>query len=420
MAGYQFIHMETYSRKEDASGRSVEWVLAEARRDPDACHHVSEPQGPELVHGVSLDELESLHSEIAEIRKTTLSSGKTRKIRKDQKTLCTIVASYPTPTSELHCNVGEPESLRRWEAETVAWIQSQFGDDLVTVIRHVDEKYPHLHAYILPKSDPEFRALRLHPGHEAKRLIMDSGSDADDKKALNRLGDRAYRHAMREWQNSYHRDVGISSGLTRLGPGRRRLTRDAWRAEQAQARALKSARAKAQAFIERTKNAGNAHIKNSKAKAKEIEKRSELRASRVQAQILEMEKAAETKLAKAKETESRIHERAKTHRRIGYLLRAFWDGLTTSVLRRRMRSQVAAENDRNLQMASAEKRARLRAESLATKTRDETQSMELIHAATVREVSRLKQRLDAEIGSKSKKLTLNKPHTVPFGGIHGV
>jgi len=420
MTGYQFIHMETYSRKADASGRSVAWVLAEARRDPDACHHVSEPQHPELVHGASLEELEALHSETADTAKTTLSSGKTRKIRNDQKTLLSVVASYPTPIRELHHHVGEPESLRRWEAETVAWIQSQFGDDLVTVIHHVDEKYPHLHAYILPKSDPEFRALRLHPGHETKRLIMDSGSDADDKKALNRIGDRAYRHAMREWQNSYHRDVGISSGLTRLGPGRRRLTRDAWRAEQAQARALKSARAKAQAFIERTKNASDVHIKNSKAKAKEIEKRSELRASRVQTQILEMEKAAETKLANAKETERRIHERAKPHRRIGYLLRALWDGLTTSVLMRRRRLMATAEKDRILQMASDEKRARLRAESLATKSRDETQSMELIHAATVREVARLKQRLDAEIGSKSKKLTLNQAHTEPLGGGRGV
>jgi len=343
--------------------------------------------------------LEALHSETADTAKTTLSSGKTRKIRKDQKTLLSIVASYPTPINELHRHAGEPEAYKRWEAETISWIQSQFGDDLITVIRHVDEKYPHLHAYILPKSDPEIRALRLHPGYEAKRMIMDRRSDADGKKALNCMGDRAYRDAMREWQNSYHRDVGISSGLTRLGPKRRRLSREAWHAEQIQAQALKIVQSKAQVFVQRTKDAGNAHIKNSKAKAKEIEKRSELRASRVQAQIL---------------------ERSKTHRRIGYLLRALWDGLTTSVLKRRRRLMATAEKDRILQMASDEKRARLRAESLATKSRDETQSIELIHAATVREVARLKQRLDAEIGSKSKKLTLNPPHTEPLGGGRGV
>jgi hypothetical protein len=208
--------------------------------------------------------------------------------------------------------------------------------------------------------------------------------------------------------------------FNRLGPKRRRLSREAWHAEQTQAQALKFAQSKAQLFVQRTKDAGIAHIKNSKAKAKEIEKRSVLRASRVQAQILEKEKAAETKLSKAKETESRIHERAKTHRRIGYLLRALWDGLTTSVLRRRMRLKVAAEKDRILQMASDQKRARLRAEALAAKTRDETQNMELIHVATVREVSRLKRRLDAEIGANSKKLTLNKAHTEPSGGVHGV
>lgn len=418
--GYQFVHIETYARKADASGRSVDWVLAEARRDPEAALHVKSPQPPELIHGVSLEELKSLHDELAGSAKTVLKNGKSRSIRKDQQTLLTVVASYPIPTHELTENPEGHESLKHWEKGTVAWLQSLYGEDLVTVIRHVDERFPHLHAYVLPKSDPEFRALRLHPGHEAKRVIMVSGSDTDGKKSLNRLGDRTYRDAMREWQNSYHRDVGISSGLTRLGPKRRRLSREAWHAEQTQAQALKTVQSKAQVFVQRTKDVANAHIKNSKAKAKEIEKRSELRASRVRAQILEKEKAAETKLSKAKETESRIHKRVKSHRRIGYLLRALWEGLTSSVLTRRRRLMASAEKERILQVASDEKRARLRAEALAAKTRDETRSMELIHAATVREVSRLKQRQNAEIGSKSKKLTLNKPHTEPFGGLNGV
>ncbi|WP_155133236.1 hypothetical protein, partial [Roseibium sp. RKSG952] len=163
--------MEAYSRKADSKGRSVDWVLAEARRDPEASLHVECPAPPELIHGISLDELAALHGELADVATTILKNGRARKIRKDQKSLLTVVAAYPTPTKELTGNPAERECLARWERRTVEWLRSLHGDDLMTVIRHTDEKYPHLHAYILPRSDAELRALRMHPGHEAKHAI---------------------------------------------------------------------------------------------------------------------------------------------------------------------------------------------------------------------------------------------------------
>ena len=126
--GYQFVHIETYARKADASGRSVDWVLAEARRDPEAALHVKSPQPPELIHGVSLEELKSLHDELAGSAKIVLKNGKSRSIRKDQQTLLTVVASYPIPTHELNENPEGHESLKHWEKGTIAWLQSLYGE----------------------------------------------------------------------------------------------------------------------------------------------------------------------------------------------------------------------------------------------------------------------------------------------------
>lgn len=58
---YQFIHMESYSRKGDANGRTTAFVLAEARRDPASSVHVPKPAAPVVVFGVQVDEVETMH-----------------------------------------------------------------------------------------------------------------------------------------------------------------------------------------------------------------------------------------------------------------------------------------------------------------------------------------------------------------------
>jgi hypothetical protein len=226
MAGFQFIHLETYSRKTDPHGRSVAYVLAEAERQPDACLHVENPAPPELVFGIPLPELRALHDQRAEETRVTDAKGKSKKLRIDQHTLATIVASHPG---------GEPSDVARWERLTVAWMRATYGDALTTVVRHTDEGHPHLHAYILP--DGDMRARSFHPGVAAKnQAVAESLAAGDDGKTPNKKGDAAYRAAMRDWQDAYWLAAGLPSGLTRIGPGRRRLSRDGWQAEQAQAR----------------------------------------------------------------------------------------------------------------------------------------------------------------------------------------
>lgn len=258
--GFQFVHLETWSRKPDDKGRSAAFVFDEASRRPIASVHVPSPSPPTVVYGVDVEEVRAMH-DAAAAAATTTAKGKPRKIRLDQKTLHTVVASHPYTVAEVRADARKAAEVGEWERLTVAWLVSQYGPALKSVVRHTDEKQWHVHAFVVPTHDRELRAQVYHPGVVAKRSVKAAGArSGEDGKALNKRADAAYKAAMRDWQDSYHQAVALPCGLTRLGPARRRLTREEWKAEQAQATALKSAVARAmvlrrqrQAYIDRTK-----------------------------------------------------------------------------------------------------------------------------------------------------------------------
>jgi hypothetical protein len=139
--GYQFVHIEGYARKADARGRSVDYVFSETERRPDACTHVSAPSPPELVFGSSLADLRAVHDERAAAAMATIAGGKTRKIRQDQLTLLTVVASHPATVAEVQKDPVVAAEVAAWEQRVVTWLRDQWGDDLASVVRHVDEKH---------------------------------------------------------------------------------------------------------------------------------------------------------------------------------------------------------------------------------------------------------------------------------------
>lgn len=217
---YQFIHMETYSRKPNKQGQSTSFVLDEAMRVPSASHHVTSPLPPVQLYGMSVPELRELHDRLATEARTTNAKGQTRSIRKDQHTLMTMVISHP--------GVGDVE---QWQEDSISWLKERYGSELKTVVRHDDETYPHLHAYVIAD---DLKAKNLHPGAVAKAEAIAAGQD-------NKAGDRAYRKAMREWQDDYWQRVGMKNGLARIGPGVRRLTHAQWKAEKAAGEAVRKA-----------------------------------------------------------------------------------------------------------------------------------------------------------------------------------
>jgi hypothetical protein len=259
--GFQFVHLESWSRKADDKGRSTAFVFDEASRKPIACVHVSDPRPPTVIYGVGIEEVRAIHDAAAAVAMTPGARGKLRKIASTQKTLHTVVASHPYTVEEVRADKAKLAEVKAWEKLTVEWLRRQYGPALKSVVRHTDEKQWHIHAYVIPTADRELRAQVYHPGIVAKKAVKAAGRRPDeDGKALNKRADYAYKAAMREWQDSYHAAVAQPCGLTRLGPARRRLSRDEWKAEQAQAGALKLAvdraaavEARGQAYIDRTK-----------------------------------------------------------------------------------------------------------------------------------------------------------------------
>jgi len=375
---YQFVHLENWSRKADPKGRSTDFIFDEASRKPIACVHVPDPKPPTILYGVGVEEARAMHDSAAAVA-TTMVKRKPRKIRTDQKTLHSVVASHPYTVEEVRGDKAKLLEVREWERLTIAWLRDQYGPALKSVIRHTDEKQWHIHAYVIPSSDPELKAMVFHPGTIAKRAVKAGGRrDGEDGKALNKRSDVAYKSAMRKWQDSYNDAVAASCGLTRLGPARRRLTRDEWKAEQAQAGALKRAIERADVV----ENRGQAYIDRTKAAASEI-----------------MADAA---------------AKANNLRGIGGAVRAVIDGVQDSRIRNEIREQFArdlATATEAIEKAKADASkanfSRREAEKKAADLRHSMRQQSQRLAATQQEVRRLSHALAA---------ALDEPMPTP-GGI---
>ncbi|MGO6921257.1 plasmid recombination protein [Rhizobium ruizarguesonis] len=339
---FQYAHLESFSRKADASGRGTDFVFAEAARKPQACVHVRSPAPPNVVFGVGIQEVQEMHDAAAEAATTSIEGGKVKKIRKDQKTLHTVVASHPYTMAEIRSDPAKRSEAEGWEKLTLAWLQAQYGRDLKSVIRHEDESHFHVHAYIVPTDDPEMRAMRHHPGAMAKREIMAAGPAKDeDKKALHKRADAVYKQNMRAWQDSYHEAVGAPSGLTRLGPQRRRLTRAEWRREQTQAQALQKTIERAR----KVKASGEDFIERTRSEAEAIRTNAE-REREAAARVAQASLAAETQARKAQEAAAKSVSLAIRYSGLAGAFRALWDGFRRSRIADTIRQELSGEIER--------------------------------------------------------------------------
>ncbi|MDL2410629.1 hypothetical protein PY650_34695 [Rhizobium calliandrae] len=90
---FQFARIEIFARS-DKAGRTTDFIFNEVTRVPSASVHVQSPKPPEVVYGLDIDALRTLHDERAAAAKTprTDKNGKTtlKAIRKDQNTLAAV------------------------------------------------------------------------------------------------------------------------------------------------------------------------------------------------------------------------------------------------------------------------------------------------------------------------------------------
>lgn len=117
MSGYQFIHVEAYSRipSKNNKRQSAKGMLKELMRSPEACQHVSFIKQPRSVYGEDPWKVLELAENQAVIAKDNLN----RKFRKDGLILVAGVASYPARTDEVSF---ENKDLQRWLKLTIDFL----------------------------------------------------------------------------------------------------------------------------------------------------------------------------------------------------------------------------------------------------------------------------------------------------------
>jgi len=213
--------MATYSRKGNGIGRSVRDVLLEAARVDGNAPHVVDPKPPVVLFGMDPEAALAFHDE----RCAAVGRGRGRgqSLRQDSHTLLAGVFSFPCKPDEK-----DTEYYRQLRDDTITWAKAQIearDGEVLGCVQHEDEGHLHIHIYAMHVADRRLNAKMLHPGHIAKATAKAEGKDPTV----------AFKSAMSSWQQDYHRDVTSRYGLTRIGPGRRRLSRAAHMAEVSEA-----------------------------------------------------------------------------------------------------------------------------------------------------------------------------------------
>lgn len=250
---FQFVHVNSYSRTLSKKAMHAKWtakdVIAEATRDPSAIPHIDTPEPPRHIYGEPIDTVLQSLDDWAD----ATVDAKGRKTRKDA--VCLLAGVFSAPA-------GTP--IEQWEKikkDSISWAESKYGDRLKTVIEHVDEAHPHCHFYVIPRPGENFESI--HEGRAAVKDFVDKGGD---KRKTNAL----YRDVMRVFQDEYYNSVGAVNGMTRIGPGNRRLTRQAWKLEQQQANAIAEQRRVAERILEDSKANSEMLWNEAKSKSEEI------------------------------------------------------------------------------------------------------------------------------------------------------
>ncbi len=222
---YQFIHIETYSRKASTkqkptkgkqktnveAKRNAREIIDEAIRREGNCPHVEAPEAPRFIVG-NMETMENMEADIERNISAHHAKHGGRKLRSDAHVLLAGVVSVNREWADEN-----PDLYKKWETDSVQYLQKKYGKNLRAVLMHDDEPNPHLHFYVY--SEDEIDAKELHEGHKAMR----------QHKAMTKEAVIAHADAMRAFQSDYYEQVAHGVGLTRIGPGRERLSRKDWK-----------------------------------------------------------------------------------------------------------------------------------------------------------------------------------------------
>ncbi len=226
----EFLHFRGYARKSTKGSPTLTDVLGEARRHPHHCAHLRDPRPPVVRYGVPLETVATILDERLRAARDRLG----RPLPSTSLALLAGVTSWPTQRVEVEASDAERVAYEMWVHLCIEFFRRLFGTALLSIVEHVDEPHLHLHVFAAASDDPDTHLYSLEsvwPPIAAEGTARRAGK--------TRMAQReAYRTEAIKIQSDYYNRVGAPSGLTRFGPRRQRLTREAWRAQRDQAAAL--------------------------------------------------------------------------------------------------------------------------------------------------------------------------------------
>lgn len=188
LMSYQFIHVETYSKKgratreNDDQYNSVEQVFGEAARDERYSRHVGHVM--EVLHLAGTMTLAELRAtwerRVNEIRETVkLKDGKTyeRRLKSDADTLYTEIHSHPMTVEEFQKDAGgiKGREMREWVQRALKDFKRRMPEGIdYTAVMHIDEAHIHFHIIAINTPDPKLDANKLHAGKAAAAKVRAS------------------------------------------------------------------------------------------------------------------------------------------------------------------------------------------------------------------------------------------------------
>ena len=137
------------------------------------------------------------------------TAGIKRKITNDQ---VRVIRAVLSGTHEDMMNIAANGQLDDWCNDSLKWLQDTFGkENVVSVVLHMDEHTPHLHASIIPIVTGERRKARSKPTEEGKRTYRKKANAvrlcADD--VLNRDKMIGFHDSYAEAMSKYGLKRGI-------------------------------------------------------------------------------------------------------------------------------------------------------------------------------------------------------------------
>ncbi|OQW69535.1 MAG: hypothetical protein BVN34_04265 [Proteobacteria bacterium ST_bin12] len=231
----QFMHLELYSRAgallQNGAGRKTSsgGVVWEATRVEGFTEHIIAdgfiPAPPTYLYSQN-DFTLDVHYENVLAQVETEKDSLGRKIKSDKNILLAGVVSYPKPRIA-EWSPDDEQNYIMFKEQSMEFMKKQWGDNLLCVLEHTDEQYPHIHFYVVNKSKVADTPA-MHPGF-AENIRIEKEAKALNQPVNKKEQVHAYKNAMRLFQDDFYQTVSVYCGLDRLGPKAQRLNRTEWK-----------------------------------------------------------------------------------------------------------------------------------------------------------------------------------------------